>query len=63
MDLTIQQIILIADAVERINILTGTDDIGSIVSALSGLCWDEETGSMINEYHSSDPDLDFTISK
>jgi hypothetical protein len=61
MDLKIQEIILLADAVERINAITGTDDIGAVVNALTGLCWDEEAGDEISRYHESDPDEDFLI--
>ena len=61
MDLKIQEIILLADAVERINAITNTDDIGAVVDALTGVCWDEEDGGKISSYHESDPDEDFYL--
>jgi hypothetical protein len=61
MELKIQEIILLADAVERISSITGTDDIGAVVDALTGLCWDEEDGGKISQYHESDPDEEFSL--
>ena len=48
------KLVLVADAVERISDITGTDDIPAIVDALIGVAWDEEEASEIKEYHSND---------
>ena len=48
------KLVLVADAVERISDVTGTDDIEAIVDALSGVAWDEEEASEIIQYHSND---------
>jgi hypothetical protein len=48
------KLVLVADAVERISDITGTDDIPAIVDALIGVAWDEEEASEIKQYHSSD---------
>ena len=46
------KLVLVADAVERISDITGTDDIPAIVDALIGVAWDEEEASEIKQYHS-----------
>lgn len=52
----INRLILIAEAVERISTLTQTNDIPSIVDALTGVAWDEEDASEIKAYHSGEDD-------
>lgn len=49
-----RELVLVADAVEKISDITGTDDIEAIVDALIGVAWDEEKASEIKQYHSSD---------
>jgi hypothetical protein len=46
------KLVLVADAVERISDITGTDDIPAIVDALIGVAWDEEEASEIKQYSS-----------
>ena len=46
------KLVLVADAVERISDITGTDDIETIVDALIGVAWDKEEASEIKQYHS-----------
>ena len=53
------KVILVADAVERISDITGTDNIEAIVDALIGVAWDEEEASEIKQYHSNDEDWDW----
>lgn len=50
------ELVLVADAVERISDITGTDDIEAIVDALIGVAWDEEETSQIKDYHSCEDD-------
>jgi hypothetical protein len=50
------KLVLVADAVERISNITGTDDIPAIVDALIGVAWDEEEASEIKQYHSDNDD-------
>ena len=47
------KLVLVADAVERISDITGTDDIETIVDALIGVVWDKEEASEIKQYHSN----------
>lgn len=47
----LNHLILIADAVEEIHILTDTD-IPDIVNALTGTAWDEEDAVQIKAYFS-----------
>jgi hypothetical protein len=47
------KLVLVADAVERISDITGTDDIETIVDALIGVAWDKEEASEIKQYHSN----------
>ena len=53
------KLVLVADAVERISDITGTNDIEAIVDALIGVAWDEEEASEIKQYHSNDEDWDW----
>jgi len=53
------KLVLVADAVERISDITGTDNIEAIVDALIGVAWDEEEASEIKHYHSNDEDWDW----
>lgn len=53
------KVVLVADAVERISDITGTDNIEAIVDALIGVAWDEEEASEIKQYHSNDEDWDW----
>ena len=53
------KVVLVADAVERISDITGTDNIEAIVDALIGVAWDEEEASKIKQYHSNDEDWDW----
>ena len=55
------KLVLVADAVERISDITGTDDIEAVVNALIGVAWDEEEASEIKEYHSNDEDWDWEL--
>ena len=55
------KVILVADAVERISDITGTDNIEAIVDALIGVAWDEEEASKIKQYHSNDEDWDWEL--
>lgn len=50
----LNELILVADAVERISKITETDDIPAIVDALVGLAWDEEDAGQIKAYHRED---------
>ena len=49
-----REVVLVADAVERISDITETDDIEAIVDALIGVAWNEEEASEIKQYHSND---------
>ena len=53
------KVVLVADAVERISDITGTDNTEAIVDALIGVAWDEEEASKIKQYHSNDEDWDW----
>jgi hypothetical protein len=55
------KLVLVADAVERISDITGTDDIEAVVNALIGVAWDEEEASEIKQYHSNDEDWDWEL--
>ena len=51
------QIILVADAIEKIAIETGSEDVREITECLTGVCFDEETAGKIRQFHSSENDI------
>lgn len=58
----LNDLILVADAVERISKLTETNDIPAIVDALAGLAWDDEDAGKILAYHNEDlAGVDFEV--
>ena len=50
----LNQFILVADAIEKINDVTGTDNIEEIVDALTGVAFSEEEAGQIKRYHAYD---------
>jgi 2-methylisocitrate lyase-like PEP mutase family enzyme len=50
----LNHLILVADAIERISEITETNDIPTIVDALTGIAWDEEEAGEIKAYHNED---------
>ena len=51
-----REIILVADAIEKITELTDTT-IPEVVDALTGLCFDEESAGDIKRYHYNESEL------
>ena len=49
----LNHLILVADAIEKISEITDTP-IPDITDALVSVCFDEETGSQIKQYHSDE---------
>lgn len=60
MKLTTQEVVLLADALERVALIGGCGDVGEVVDSLvKGGCLWAHQADQVNCYHGSDPEEDF----